>query len=55
MSGSTNNGNGPTRTGKPLDNQDVLGMVEAGLPPRVIVAKLDRSPGNFDTAPEVLG
>ena len=29
-------------------------MVEAGLPPKVLVAKIDRSPGNFDTAPDVL-
>jgi integrase len=52
--GSSSNGNGPARTGKPLTNQDVLGMVEAGLPPKVLVAKIDRSPGNFDTSPDVL-
>ena len=52
--GSSSNGNGPARTGKPLTNQDVLGMVEAGLPPKVLVAKIDRSPANFDTAPEIL-
>jgi integrase len=37
--GGTNDGSGPSRTGKPLNNQDVLGMVEAGLPPKVLVAK----------------
>lgn len=47
-------GNGPARTGRPLNNQDVLAMVEAGLPPKVLVAKIDRSPGNFDTSPDVL-
>jgi integrase len=52
--GSTNTGNGPARTGKPLNNQDVLGMVEAGLPPKVLVAKIDRSPGNYDTTPDAL-
>ena len=52
--GGTNNSSGPARTGKPLSNQDVLGMVEAGLPPKVLVAKIDRSPGNFDTSPDVL-
>jgi hypothetical protein len=50
--GATNNGT--ARTGKPLNNQDVLGMVEAGLPPKVLVAKIDRSPGNFDTTPDAL-
>jgi hypothetical protein len=48
------NGNGPARTGKPLNNQHVLDMVEAGLPPKVLVAKIDRSPGNFDTSPDFL-
>jgi len=48
------NGNGPARTGKPLNNQHVLDMVEAGLPPKVLVAKIDRSPGDFDTSPDVL-
>jgi hypothetical protein len=28
--------------------------VKAGLPPKVLVAKIDRSPGNFDTSPDVL-
>jgi len=32
----------------------VLDMVEAGLPPKVLVAKIDRSPGDFDTSPDVL-
>ena len=45
-----NNGDGPARTGKPLNNQDVLDLVEAGLPPKVLVAKIDRSPGSFDTS-----
>jgi hypothetical protein len=53
--GSSNNDNGPTRTGKPLNNQHVLDMVKAGLPPKILVAKIDRSPGNFDTSPDVLG
>jgi hypothetical protein len=52
--GGTNNGNGPARTGKPLSNQDVLAMVKAEIPPKGIVAKIDRSPGNFDTTPDVL-
>ena len=26
------------------------GMVEAGLPPKVLVAKIDRSPGDFETS-----
>jgi hypothetical protein len=45
-----NNGDGPARTGKPFNNQDVLDLVEAGLPPKVLVAKIDRSPGSFDTS-----
>ena len=28
--------------------------VKAGLPPKVLVANIDRSPGNFDTSPDVL-
>jgi integrase len=51
---AASNGNGPPRTGKPLDNQDVLGMVEASLPAKVLVAKIDRSPGAYDTSPDVL-
>jgi hypothetical protein len=31
------------------------GLVKVGLPPKVLVAKIDRSPGNFDTSPDVLG
>jgi hypothetical protein len=54
LPGTTNNGNGPARTGEPLNNQDALGMVEAGPPLKVLVAKIDRSPGNFDTSPNVL-
>jgi len=45
---------GQPETGKPLNNQDVLGMVEAGLPPKVLVAKIDRSPGAYDTSPDDL-
>ena len=54
LPGSNATGKGPARTGKPLSNKHVLEMVEAGLPARVIAAKIERSPGNFDTAPEVL-
>jgi integrase len=54
LPGSSNNGNGPARTGKPLDNQNVLDMVEAGLPPKVLVAKIDRSLGAYDTSPDEL-
>ena len=51
---SSGNGNGPTRTGKPLNNQHVLDMVAVGLQAKVIVAKVERSPGNFETSPEVM-
>jgi hypothetical protein len=51
---SNGNGNGPQKTGKPLNNEHVLSLVEAGLPAKVIVAKIERSPGNFDTLPETL-
>ncbi len=37
-----------------LSNQQVHEMVEAGLPAKVIAAKIQRSSGNFDTSPEVL-
>lgn len=50
----SNNGKGPARTGKPLNNQQVLDMVEAGLPPKVIVAKIERCLGAFDTSPDLL-
>ena len=50
-----NGGNsGPQKTGKPLTNEHVLSMIEAGLPAKVIVAKIERAPGNFDTEPETL-
>lgn len=49
-----NNGDAPRKTGKPLTNEQVLSLVEAGLPAKVIVAKIERSPGNFDTVPETL-
>jgi hypothetical protein len=29
-------------------------MAEAALPPKILVAKIDRSPGNCDTTPDVL-
>jgi len=45
---------GPQRTGKPLNNTDVLDMFAVGLSAKVIVAKIDRSPGSFDTSTEVL-
>ena len=37
-----------------LTNEQVLQMVEAGLPAKVIAAKIERSPSNFDTSPQVL-
>jgi hypothetical protein len=48
------NGANGQRTGKPLNNQHILDLVAAGLPASVIVAKIDRAPGEFDTSPETL-
>jgi hypothetical protein len=42
------------QTGKALTNQNVLDILEAGLPPKVLVAKIDRSPAAYDTSPDVL-
>ena len=36
------------------NNQHVLDMVAVGLQAKVIVAKVERSPGNFETSPEVM-
>jgi hypothetical protein len=47
-------GNAQKKTGKPLANQDVLSMVEAGLPAKVVIAKIERAPATFDTSPETL-
>jgi len=38
----------------PLNNQDVIGMVKAGLAPELIVAKIKASKSSFDTSPETL-
>ncbi len=45
---------GPQRTGKPLNNTDVLDMFAVGLSAKVIVAKIARLPGTLDTSTEVL-
>jgi len=37
-----------------LSNQDVLGMIKAGLAPDLIIAKIKSSGGNFDTSPETM-
>jgi len=29
-------------------------MLQAGFPAKILVAKIDRSPGNFDTSPDLL-
>lgn len=52
--GNSNNGNGPPKTGKPMTNEQVLALMEAQLPAKVIVAKIERAPGAFDTSPETL-
>ena len=36
--------NGPQKTGKPLTNENVLSLVEAGLPAKVVIAKIQRAP-----------
>ena len=41
----------PHRSGPSLNNEQVLDLLSAGLPAKVIVAKIDRCQGNFDTAP----
>jgi hypothetical protein len=50
----SNSGKGPARIGKPINNQQVLDMVAGGLPAKVIVAKIERCPGDFDTSPDIL-
>lgn len=42
------------RTGKPLTNQDVMDLIEVGLPAKVIAEKIDKSVGAFDTSPQAL-
>jgi hypothetical protein len=41
-------------TTRPLCNQDVKDLIEAGLPAKVIASKIAKSPGAFDTSPETL-
>ena len=48
------NSNSPQKAGKPMTNEQVLALVEAKLPPKVIVAKIERAPANFDIEPETL-
>jgi len=45
---------GPQKAGKPMTNEQVLALVEAQLPAKVIVAKIEGAPGAFDTSPETL-
>jgi hypothetical protein len=47
-------GNGKTRKGVPLTNQDVLTMLQMGLTGKVICAKIERSNANFDTSTSAL-
>jgi integrase len=56
MPSATPNGtqNGPAKTGKPMTNEHVLALVEAQLPAKIIVAKIERAPAAYDTAPETL-
>ncbi len=37
-----------------LTNQDVIGLVKAGIPEQVIIAKIQNSPTAFDTNPKAL-
>jgi integrase len=53
-SATTNAQSGPPKTGKPMTNEHVLALVEAKLPAKVIVAKIERAPADFDTVPETL-
>ncbi len=39
---------------QPLTNDDVIGLVKAGLSPAVITAKITGSPCRFDTSPAAL-
>lgn len=45
---------GPQAVKRPLSNEDVLGMLKAGLAPEVVVAKIKTSPCNFETSPATL-
>ena len=47
-------GNGKTRKGVPLTNQDVLTMLQMGLAGKVICAKIERSNASFDTSTSAL-
>ena len=44
----------PSQAPRPLSNDDVLGMVESGLAPEVVVEKIKGSPCDFDTSPAAL-
>jgi hypothetical protein len=44
----------PSSSERALTNDDILGMIGAGLPTEVIVAKIKSSPGVFDTSPGTL-
>jgi hypothetical protein len=37
-----------------LENADIVDMVKAGLPEEIIIAKVQGTPGNFDTSPTAL-
>ena len=39
---------------KPLTNEDVVKMVQAGLDPQIILATIKSQPGAFDVSPEAL-
>jgi hypothetical protein len=39
---------------KPLTNQDIIGMVKAGLAETVVVAAIQSNPANYDTSPAAL-
>jgi hypothetical protein len=62
LSFTTERANAQANTGEALshsapakiENTDILEMVKAGLPEEIIVAKVQGSPGNFDTSPAAL-
>lgn len=59
LSGQANN-NGtqtppPTSAEAKLTNKDILGMIKAGLPADIILAKIQASECSFDTSPTALG
>jgi hypothetical protein len=49
LSASQNNPNS-----KPLTNADVLDMLNAGVSDQVVIAKIKKSPCDFDTSPTTL-